>query len=76
MQITIAINIFVSNMIQYEIICIDSSHEPFKPQLENCLSLFDHFVVLALKGLSFLRLISNGLNGVNINSLTYIMPSL
>ena len=63
-------------MIQYEIICTGSSHEPFKPQLVNCLSLFDYFVVLALKGLSFLRLIPNGLNGVNINSLTYIVPLL
>ena len=68
MQITISINIFVSNMIQYEIISRGSSHEPFKPQPMNCLSLFDQFVVLALKEVSFLHLISNGLNGVNINS--------
>ena len=46
MQTTISINTFVSNMIQYEIISIASSHEPFKPQLMNCLSLFDHFVKL------------------------------
>ena len=32
--------------------------------LVNCLSVFDHFVVLPLKGLSFLHLISNGLNGI------------
>ena len=55
MQIIISINTFVSNMIQYEIISIGSLHEPFKPQLMNCLSLFDHFVMLALKGLSFLQ---------------------
>ena len=55
-------------MIQYEIISRGSSHEPFKPQPMNCLSLFDQFVVLALKEVGFLHLISNGLNGVNINS--------
>ena len=29
----------------------------------NCLSMFDYYVLLALKGLSFLHLISNELNG-------------
>ena len=32
--------------------------------LMNFLSVFDHFVMLSLKGLSFLHLISNGLNGI------------
>ena len=30
----------------------------------NCLSVFDHFVVLTLRGLGFLHLISNGLNDI------------
>ena len=63
-------------MKQYEIISRGSSHEPFEPQLANCLSLFDHFVVLALKGLRFLHLILNEINGFNIDSLRYIVPLL
>ena len=36
----------------------------------HCLSVFDYFVVLALKEVSFLHSILNGLNGLIINSLS------
>ena len=62
--------ILVVNIVQYEIISRGSSHESFTYQLAYCLNVFDHFMVVVLKWLSFLHLISNGLNSININPMT------
>ena len=52
-------------MVKYQLLKTDISLYCHLIKISKCdLSVFDYFVLLALKGLSFLNLISNRLNGI------------
>ena len=55
---------------------IASQIEPFQPLSANCLCVFDHFVELALKGLSIscnFNFSCKGQNDLPVGHITYLM---